>query len=141
MLAWVFHVEQRAYAVAADAAQHFVYVGLQADDGAGRQKRLAVGGIEQRAAARGDNQPLLRRQLVHQLALIAAKDRLPFDGKDGGNGLALAFLDQSIHIHKGTAQAVGHIAPDAGFARAHEAGEHDVACGKGHGVACPSASG
>ena len=75
-------------------------VGLEVDDGARLGEPLAVGGIEDDAAARGDDDAVERREVGDDLALALAKPRFALLLEDVADVDAGAFLDLGVAVEE-----------------------------------------
>nr|GEU28520.1 hypothetical protein [Tanacetum cinerariifolium] len=112
LLARIGRLQQRAVLVVRGALQDAVDRRAQVDHGAARLEQRAAVGVEHGAAAGGQHQVLLARQLADHLGLAAAEAGLPLDLEDPRNGRARARLDLVVGVDEAQPQFAGQDAAD-----------------------------
>ena len=122
-------LHERAIVGGSQPRQDALLVGMQADNGACSGQRIAALLIDQRAAARADDQLVLSGEFLAELRLGDAEGFLAIVAENLGNRLAEAFHQNIVHVHKAAAQARAQQPAGRCLAGAHEAGEDDIACG------------
>lgn len=119
----VFHLKQRAIRVAFDSLKNHLRSGAEAEYEAGRAEVADVGGVQNDAAAGGDDEVFARGEFLYEFALEVAEIWLAGVGEDFGDGPAFALLNQRVHIHKFAVEFFRQRATGDAFAGAHEADE------------------
>ena len=114
--------EQRTRIRGGHPAHDLLYGRGQADNRSAFGQRVAAARIDQRAAARANDQPLLLRQLIAEADLREAKGRLALFGENFGDGLAKMGHKLLVHINERPPQPRRQQATDRTLPRAHKTG-------------------
>ena len=101
-------------------------VGLEVDDGAGLGEPLAVRGIEDHAAARGDDDAVERGEVGDHFALAFAKARFALFFEDVADVDARALLDLGVAVEELLAEQRSEPPADGGLSGAHGTDQVDV---------------
>ena len=128
----VRHGQQRPVAGIHQSLEYQLRRSRQADQQAAPGQCLPVRHRDQRAAAGGDHQAAQGGELSAELSLHQPEGRLALFCENGRDRLAGALLDDRIHVDKGAAHLVRHPAAGRGLARAHKAGQNDIAIVHGY---------
>ena len=119
--------QERAVFRGGQPAQNLLLTGRQADEDPVLAQDLPILRIHQRPTARADDQLLLLGQQLAEQRLGTPEGIFPLLGKDRGDGFAELAGEFGVHVYVATVQAGCHQLAYGALARAHEAGQDDVA--------------
>ena len=128
----VFDFEERAVAVAGGAGEDGFEGGVEADDDAFGAEEVEHAGLDDEAAAAGDDGAGGRVAAFDEVAFEGAEGGFAGLGENLGDGAALGALDFVVAVEHRETGFLGEGAADGGLAGAHEAHEVEVDVGGLH---------
>ncbi len=126
----VLRLQQRTVALAADAPQQRLVVGVEPDRDAAFAHPLARARIHEGAAAGGQHERTLVEQTRHDPPLPVAKIGLAEPREDFRNAEAGGGGDFGVGVDEFEAELLRKTMADRAFARAHHADEHEALISK-----------
>eukprot|EP01022_Parablepharisma_sp_SALTPOND_P033114 TRINITY_DN881_c1_g1_i23.p1 TRINITY_DN881_c1_g1~~TRINITY_DN881_c1_g1_i23.p1 ORF type:complete len:1292 (+),score=465.19 TRINITY_DN881_c1_g1_i23:16524-20399(+) len=119
-------LQQRAVLVAPGALEDLVDTGAQVDDGAALLEVFAILGAQDGAAAGGQHDVGLGRELADDLGFAAAEILLALDLEDHRDGRAGTRFDLVVRIDETLVELLGQGPAYGGLAGSHQADEEDA---------------
>ena len=117
-------MQQRAIAVMAQTAKHFLRAGMEVKHLTTLAQQIAVLFPQHRAAASGQHPMGLLHQLAQDLGFDVAKALLPLALEIFADGAAQALLDRVIRVQKRDVEPAGELTAHRGFARTWQTNQY-----------------